>query len=69
MAAAASSPAAMPASFAGPSGIAASDWARAASRAAALPGRRVTRVRWAAAMAAASGEAQGGAAMVPRYGS
>ena len=45
MAAAAASPTAMPASFAGPSGIAASDWARAASRAAALPGRRVTRVR------------------------
>ena len=43
--------------------------ARKASRAAALSGRRVTRVRWAAAMAAASGEAQGGAAMVPRYGS
>ena len=66
MAAAASSPAAMPAALAGPSGIAASDWARAASSAAALPGRSTTSVRWAAAMAAASGEAQAGAATVPR---
>ena len=40
-----------------------------ALRAAALPGRRVTRVRWAAAMAAASGEAHAGASMTPRYGS
>ena len=66
MASAAASPTAMPASLAGPSGIAASDSARAASRSAALPGYRATRARWAAAMAAASGEAQGGASMVPR---
>ena len=66
MASAAASPTAMPASLAGPSGIAESDWARKASRAAALPGCRVTKVRWAAATAAASGEAPGGAAMVPR---
>src|SRR4029453_17343325 len=39
------------------------------SRAVALSGRRVTSVRWAAAMTAASGEAQAGASMVPRYGS
>src|SRR5262245_2490665 len=59
----------MPAALAGPSAIAARDWAREASRAAALPGRKVNRVRWAAAMAAASGEDPRGAAMVPRYGS
>ncbi len=68
MAAAAVSPAAIPASSAGPSGMAASDWARAASSAAAPAGRSVTRVRCAAATAAASGEAQPGAVM-PRYGS
>jgi hypothetical protein len=45
MAAAASSPAVMPASFAGPSGIAASAAARKASSVVVLPGRNVTSAR------------------------
>ena len=64
MASAAATPTAMPSSLARPSGIVESDWARKTSRAGALAGCRATRARWAAATAAASGDAPGGAAMV-----
>src|SRR5687767_2767532 len=68
IAAAAASPAATPLALLGPSGILASEFAKAASRLVALPGKYVQRTRCAAAMTAASSDAVGGAKIVPRYG-
>src|SRR5690606_24805232 len=45
------------------------DCALAASSAAAAPGTKCASTLWAAATAAASGDAAGGASTVPRYGS
>ena len=66
MAFAAATPTAMPSVMAGPSGIAASDLVRRWSSIEALSGYSATSARCAAAMAAASGEAPGGAFMLPR---
>ena len=67
-AAAASSPTWMPSSLACPSGMAASEADRAASRAATVAGAvtNVRNTRYAAATAAASADAPSGALTVPR---
>src|ERR1700722_6066367 len=65
MAKAAASPVAIPSVLAWPSGIDASELVRSASRVEA-PGKNVMSTRYAAWMAAASGDAPGGAVIVPR---